>query len=571
MDKQLTPFNSSHHLFGLSAAVSLLWLAGCGGGNDAPAQEVQAIAEIQTASDVHENAGDDESTVPLLNGMGQKRALGIDSGAFEVAVPFNGGPRAHLEGAFGPLFNWPVMPIHVVALPDGRILGYGTDTSGKQGSTMQYAVWDPAIGTGVNAFMTLPNVVGTDIFCGGQTLLPGTGQVLLVGGDASVNGVRNYATKDVNVFDYASNLISAAPTKMAFNRWYATVVTQPNGEQLVLGGRNDKDFAGTASVPATTASYITIPEMRGADGAWRSFATLSNDYAYGAIGSSWFYPRAWVKPDGNTFILAHNGMTFTMDPKGAGTLVKHAAKAPLGRNTLPSVMFAPGRVLSVRENRTAVVVDINATEPVVSGAGSVSASRYWGNATVLADGKVWVSGGSGVTNELVDVAQRSELWDPATNTWKLTASAAQPRLYHSTAILLRDGTVATGGGGAPGPLRLLDAEIFYPPYLFKRDGSGELFTRPRIIKAPTTSLGWDQPFSITITSDAARVTLVRNGAVTHAFNNDTRFFELPVSQSANIVSLRTPANANLAPPGYYMLFVWNRWGVPSIAATLKIG
>lgn len=552
-----------------AAALPLLWLVACGGGHEST--PTTGAADSSSAQAVHEDDDADAGVLVAASAgeAGLKRML--SSRSVEGGSAFNGGPTAHLEGAFGPLFSWPVMPIHVVALPDGRMLGYGTDTNGKQGSVMNYAVWDPALGTDPDAFTLLPNVVGTDIFCGGQTLLPGSGKVLLVGGDASVNGERNYATKDINLFDPALNQIEAAPAKMAFNRWYATVVTQPNGDQLVLGGRNLKDYDGEGTVPPTTASYISTPELRRADGSWQTLSTLTHEYAYGNIGASWFYPRAWVKPDGKTFVLAHNGMTFSMDLAGAGSLQRHAAKAPLGRNTLPSVMFAPGRILSLRENRAAVVVDINASEPVITPVGEASASRYWGNVTVLADGKVWVSGGSAVANELVDVAQHSELWDPTTNTWKRTASAAQPRLYHSTAILLKDGTVATGGGGAPGPLRLLDAEIFYPPYLFKRDGSGELTTRPKIVKAPTTALSWDQPFEVTVSVEAARVTLVRHGAVTHAFNNDTRFFELPMAQAGNLLTLRTPANANLAPPGYYMLFVWNRWGVPSVAATLKIG
>lgn len=268
--------------------------------------------------------------------------------------------------------------------------------------------------------------------------------------------------------------------------------------------------------------------------------------------------------------MAHNGMAFTLTPHGSGALVRHAAKAPFGRNTLPSVMFAPGRILSVREGRAAVVVDINSTVPVATPTGQVSAASHWGNATMLPDGMVCLRGGSGLTNELAEVAQDSEIWDLTTTTSNTAASAARPKLYHSSAILLKDGTVATGTGGSSSPLGLLDAEIYNPPYLFKRDGSGELFTRPRNIKAPNATLDWNQEFNVTITSNISRVTLVRNGAVTHAFKNETRFLDLPFSQTENKLSLRTPLNGNLSLPDFYMLFVWNAWGVPSATATVGL-
>ena len=68
-------------------------------------------------------------------------------------------------------------------------------------------------------------------------------------------------------------------------------------------------------------------------------------------------------------------------------------------------------------------------------------------------------------NQLTGVAYQVEIWDPATGHWTAGASAAVPRLYHSNALLLTDATVLTGGGGAPGPLANLNAEIYYPPYL----------------------------------------------------------------------------------------------------------
>lgn len=91
-------------------------------------------------------------------------------------------------------------------------------------------------------------------------------------------------------------------------------------------------------------------------------------------------------------------------------------------------------------------------------------------ATVLADDRVWVNGGSSTGNIALD----SELWGPKTNRWATTASVTTAWLYHLASLLLPDGTVFTGGGGEPGPSRQRNGKIYYPPYLFERDAVANL-------------------------------------------------------------------------------------------------
>lgn len=480
---------------------------------------------------------------------------------------------AHLKGVFGPLHDWPIIPIAMMLMPDGRVFAYGTTPAGLQSGLMHYSIWDPAAGTSSNAFQTLPNITNTDIFCAGQAHIPDTGEALIVGGDAKVNALRNYANSDVNIFDPATDSLIRQSQQMAFKRWYATLVTLPNGEHAVLGGRNDRFFAGSPTKPATVATYSTTPEIRSNNGQWRTLSSASSDIAYGKLGGeSWNYPRAWVKPQGEIFILTGAGTMFKLNTTGTGTLTKYPLVIPPGRAFLPSIMFSPGRVLSVRQNRKSHVVDINgAGQPVATASGNLAYDRQYGNLTVLADGRVWANGGSSTGNDLAGMVLESELWDPATDTWMPAAIAATARLYHSASLLLLDGTVISGGGGAPGPLKQLNGEIYYPPYLFKTDGSGEFAPRMEIIDAPNSLIGWNQDFSIQASGNITRVTLVRAGAVTHTLNNEARFFDLPVSQASNIVTVRTPLNGNIAPPGFYMLFVWDAAGVPSIAKMIHIG
>jgi len=69
----------------------------------------------------------------------------------------------------------------------------------------------------------------------------------------------------------------------------------------------------------------------------------------------------------------------------------------------------------------------------------------------------------------------------------------------------------------------------------------------------------------------SRVTLVRAGSVTHTVDFDQRFMDLSFTPSGNAATVNAPASPNLAPPGFYMLFVFDAVGVPSVAAMLRIG
>ena len=87
-----------------------------------------------------------------------------------------------------------------------------------------------------------------------------------------------------------------------------------------------------------------------------------------------------------------------------------------------------------------MVVDLNGPQPTVTPTADLDQERTWSTPTVMADGRVLVSGGSAVSNQLIGVAYAATIWDPATGQWTLGASAVKPRLYHSIAMLLPDGS-----------------------------------------------------------------------------------------------------------------------------------
>ena len=171
---------------------------------------------------------------------------------------------------------------------------------------------------------------------------------------------------------------------------------------------------------------------------------------------------------------------------------------------------------------------------------------------------------------MVNVNNSAEIWNPATGAWTVGASGNRARLYHSMALLLPDGSVLVGGGGAApdAPVNNLHSEIYYPPYLY--DAPGHFASRPSISSAPDT-LAAGQTFTVGVDSaNIQRVTLVKTGAVTHSFNMDQRFVELAFTESGGVLSVQAPSRATDIPPGYYLLFVINDAGTPSKGRIVRV-
>ena len=99
-------------------------------------------------------------------------------------------------------------------------------------------------------------------------------------------------------------------------------------------------------------------------------------------------------------------------------------------------------------------------------------------------------------------------------------------------------------------------EIYKPAYLF--NSSGGLATRPTITSAPS-AISWNGSFTVS-TPDAANISsvvLVRPGAPTHAFDMEQRLVGMSFTIGSGTLTVTAPPNGNIAPPGYYMLFLVN--------------
>jgi hypothetical protein len=453
-------------------------------------------------------------------------------------------------GAWGPVVDWPVVGISAALLPNGKVLAFDSVGEGTQldQSFTRATVWDPATGTQTPVNTT----TGYNIFCSGIAHLP-DGSPFMAGGNGYVlfGGIVQ-----THVFHPATNTWSLGPN-MKVARWYPTVTPLRDGEMLITsGGPNTPEvFTGSGPTRELLGASKTLP----------------------------LYPWLDVAPDGRAAYTGPDDVLRRLDATGLGAWVTYGPRDGANRDYGGHVLYDIGKVLVAGGGpslASAVVVDINGNDPTITPTGSMAIGRRQHNVTVLADGTVLATGGNSSGASLVDLANgvyAAELWNPATGTWRTLAAMQVTRQYHSTALLLPDGRVLSAGGGICGTCDDVgylakNAEIYSPPYLFAPDGSGALATRPAITSAPET-VGYGAAFQVT-SPDAAsisKVALVRLGAVTHSNNMDQRYVPLSFTAGAGSLTATAPANANIAPPGVYMLFVVNSAGVPSVAAMVGVG
>jgi hypothetical protein len=225
--------------------------------------------------------------------------------------------------------------------------------------------------------------------------------------------------------------------------------------------------------------------------------------------------------------------------------------------------------MSGPSSNTTFVLDLTQPNPTWQQTPSMAYARSFMNLTSLPDGSVLATGGESDKNggNIANAVYTAELWSPQTQSWSTMASMHTPREYHSTALLLPDGRVVESGMGADfgNVPDEQSAEFFSPPYLFKGP-------RPSITQAPS-QIHYGSGFTIS-TPDAANISkavLIRLGAVTHFFNQNTYYVPLSFQVGTGTLTLTAPVDGRLAPPGYYMLFIVNSNGVPSIAPIVQVG
>jgi hypothetical protein len=489
-------------------------------------------------------AGHDFTWGPPCSGTGTCQYTAIQARSIEAVFAPSGGSSAALRGRWGPTFQTPALGIHLHLLPSGKVLFWG-DRGAAQ-------IWDPGDpGAGFRALSKTYR-----IFCSGHTFLP-DGRLMIAGG--TITGTLG--DRRAVIFDPEAE--GWAPTgSMARGRYYPTTTVLPNGEILVISGSDENN------------AVVTIPEI-GNGSTWRRLtnAPLSIPNPY--------YPAMFVAPNGRVFLAGFPGTTRYLNTSGSGAWTTVANRVVSDRRLGSAVMYAPGKILYAGggdpPTSSAEAIDLNQASPMWRSVPGMQFARRQMNATILADGKVLVTNGTSGAgfNDVSRAVHEAELWNPATESWTTMAKEVVGRTYHSAAMLLPDGRVLSSGSGEGGGVSFessqLTAQLFSPPYLFNPDGTPA--QRPAITSAPS-KIGYGGTFSVGSPNAGAvgRGTLIRLSSVTHAFNQSQLIVPLTFTATGG-TTLRAagPANANLAPPGPYLLFLLNQQGVPSVGRIVTVG
>jgi plastocyanin len=443
---------------------------------------------------------------------------------------------ASTYGLWTDVTNLPVVPVAMDVLPNGKLL-----LLDEPAYSQQPIVFDPRALTHSTVSLI------SNLFCSAQSMLP-DGRLLVVGG----HGTSHLGIPDANVFDSATDSWTRVAS-MQSPRWYPSTTLLGNGRVLAISGMIDNNnWADTPEIyDPVTNRWSTLPVSTG------DIHEIE-------------YPLTFLLPAGQTVTIGVlNGHVNVLDVSNATWTPQQSVPVLNGS----AVHYRPGKILMTgggARNATSVqsstALDLTQFSPSWQSMAPMRYPRFDHNLTLLADGTVLAIGGAARVTEYISAGTLpTEVWNPETNSWTTLASVHEPRLYHSTAALLPDGRVVAGGGGSlPTTVDHRNLEFFSSPYLFKGP-------RPSITSAPS-SIGFGQTFSVS-TPDAAtisKVTLIPLGAVTHTTDMDQRYLELGYSAGSGNLTVSAPGDANLAPPGKYMLFLINSTGVPSVAEVVHL-
>jgi Domain of unknown function (DUF1929) len=506
------------------------------------------------------------------------------------------GPASEV-GSWASPFSLPVHAIHSAVLPTGKVMIWSypfqaTNSAPRALETHAY-IWDPSMGTGSDAFheVTPPAdeiSAHAMIFCSGGSLLA-DGRLLTSG------GTLYWPDKDRPLWAGIRDLWTFNPwdetwtrqPDTAKGRWYPTQTELPDGRTLILGGY---DEGGQQTVDTDLEVFKPSADPHGV-GQVKLFPS-------GARNTG-IYPHAFTMPNGQVLLAGQrsdDNALLTVTRKGSDgkpvdvfewTDTERSSWRTLGTAILePAGPAGSTRVTLIGGTNpkerdevaahtpardTTQTLDVAHLGDGWQPAASLKIPRSNFNTVVLPDGSVVAVGGSNGTSDAEGLyaswddhrSRQVEIRDPATGQWRLGATQEEDRAYHSTAVLLPDGRVLSGGDDRSGMRTSDTAEIYSPPYLFRGP-------RPLIGAAPA-KLGYREPFRVGSSSNATRAVLMAPGVTTHGTEMQARHVELAITRrDSSGLNAVAPPSAGVAPPGWYMLFLLSKEGVPSVARWVHV-
>ncbi len=470
------------------------------------------------------------------------------------AMPMTTGDPAQV-GAWHVLSQQvPINVVHTIVGPNGKaLLVAGSGNNPQNGGQFRTVVWDFA----TNTFTEV--ATPSDLFCAGQSLLP-DGNVLVEGGTKAYppNGQGGPWSGDnkAYVFNWSQMRYNAVPN-MRVGRWYPSTVSLDNGDKLTASGLDvHGDVTSTVEVyqPATN----TWRQLPGRNlplyanlfltGQSKLFYTGVHTFSNGGIT-----PGIW-DPNTNTW----QAVLGLPNPE----CWDQGAAVPLYPVQLQKIIAFGGGCTTSTSARSAIV-DLGASHPAYSPGPSLAHSAMHICGLILPSAEIFKSGGgSGQNANPVLDAEIYQSW--TSNGWRQVASPTVPRMYHSSCILMPNGSVATLGSNQ-GSFFERQIEIYKPWYMFQPN-------RPTIGgSGGTFQLGHTYNFSYTSSNGLIDAMLIKPSAVTHSTDSDQRIASAAVQVTGTgKVDITMPGYGVTTPPGYYMLVLRDQRNVPSVARWIKL-
>lgn len=448
-----------------------------------------------------------------------------------------------------------------------------------------------------------PLMVQTDTWCSSASVLP-NGTLLQTGGfndgDRNIRMFTPCFDENCDWIEFQSYLSQ--------RRWYATNQILPDGRVIVVGGRRQFNYEfyprNIDNNNPSSSSPIHL-----------SFLQETSD-----PNENNLYPFLHLLPDGNLFIFA-NTRSVLFD-YNQNRVIKEFPPIPGGdpRNYPSS---GSSILLPLDENKGYIEAEImvcggaphGSFEGAVQGnymqalstcgrlkvtdqnptwvMENMPMARVMGDMLLLPNGHVIIINGAGLGTAGWEHGRKPVLTpiifrpSETDSRWRfgVMLPASRPRLYHSSAVLLRDGRVLVGGSnphifynftGVEYPTDL-SLEAFSPSYL-----SPVLDPmRPMITYVTSDILGYRVfsyiTFTVTRYTSASEISvrLIAPSFTTHSFGMNQRMVVLKlvgvthVNGDTYYATVVGPSTAQIAPPGYYMLFLVHA-GIPSSGSWVQV-
>lgn len=545
------------------------------------------------------HCGDGCQSGPCLNGA-------VVAAPGPSPAPVNANP-----GAFNIVGDSGAPAMHAGLLPNGRVVFLDkvenyTQVKLPNGQYAYSTEYDPA----TNKYT--PLAYKTNAFCAGGSFLA-NGDFISLGGNAPLDFIDPTVGDGFDAIRYLTRSSSDASlngqdwsepgNKLASKRWYPSVQTLPDGRLFVASGSlNGLD----PTVPANNNPTYEILDKNGkSSGVSIPMEILVKNQPY------YMYPFMHQLKDGSLFVfVSKSSELFNVD---TNTTLRTFADLPGAYRTYPNT---GGSVLLPLSSATDWNPDIiicgggayqditSPTDPSCGRIQPLSTTAKWEmdsmpqgrgmvEGTLLPDGTViFVNGGNegaqgfGLAR---DPTFEALIYDPAKplgQRFTTGASSTIPRLYHSVALLLLDGTLMVAGSNpveqpilqpttADPYVTEFRVEIYTPPYLVgdntnKRPTNITLSSKALQANSQTFNIEFNVPAG----AKNVKVSLYHGGFVTHSVHMSHRMLFLDNSgwkagATQQTLTVTMPPNANVAPPGPYVVYVVVD-GVPGIGQFVQV-